>query len=388
MIMRPNHTYSFVGKLAIWPDSVSLSTCYQPIIGLQAFALYHYLCVSNDQGFGRYRFSQILNHLNFGTQALEQAFDLLTAMKLLSIYQKDEEFILVLQAPLSKQEFLNNELYRALLVKKIGESAVEQMKINLPNPEKNISKPFSEVFQMDGQIDPLNNIVHRFDLGAFKQTMARNHLMFQDEETDIIGLYHLAEQENWTWMDAYQVARQTAVNHKISLKRMQEKVLSEQKQETTKGPFSASEEAIIRESKSLLPLDFLTAIKSSKKAAVIASEKKCLTELANLGLLNEVINIIVLYTFNKVDSANLNEKYALKLGNDFSYKEIRTAELAIEALRDRSKPGAKKENTNQTSNVPSWSQEEVDTKQTEAGQAKLAALYRELEEMESKGGNA
>ena len=56
-MIRPNHTYSFVGKLAVWPDAVSLVKCYQPIIGLQAFALYHYLCVTNDQGAGRFRFS-------------------------------------------------------------------------------------------------------------------------------------------------------------------------------------------------------------------------------------------------------------------------------------------------------------------------------------------
>lgn len=71
--------------------------------------------------------------------------------------------------------------------------------------------------------------------------------------------------------------------------------------------------------------------------------------------MDEVINVIVLYTFNKVDSANLNEKYALKLGNDFSYKEIRSAE-AVEALREgnRKSVGKIRETAqNQATNVPS-----------------------------------
>ena len=380
-MIRPNHTYSFVGKLDVWPDAASLVKCYQPIIGLQAFALYHYLCVTNDQGAGRFRFSQILNHLNFGTQTLVQALDVLTAMKLLAIYQKGEDFVLALQTPLSMQEFLGNELYRALLSKKIGESALEQMRISLPAAESNVSKSFSDVFQLDGQLEPLRQPASTFDLEAFKQMMARHHLWFQDEETDTIALFHLAEQENWTWLEAYQLASQTAVEQRISIKRMQEKLRAGKMEPDAGRAFSPAEQSIIRESKSFKSLDFLTAIKNSKKAAVIASERKCLKELAALGLLDEVINVIVLYTFNKVDSANLNEKYALKLGNDFSYKEIRSAEAAVEALREgHRQPASRKRETaqNQASNVPSWSNPDYKEETSQEDLAQLEQIQREI----------
>ena len=379
--MRPNHAYSFVGKLAVWPDMVSLVQCYQPIIGLQAFALYQYLCVTNDQGAGRFRFSQILNHLNFGTQALEQALDLLTAMKLVAVYQQEDGYILALKAPLSSQDFLNNELYRALLAKKIGESAVDQMRISLPAADENISKSFSEVFQLDGQVKTLRQPATRFDMEAFKQMMARHNLRFQNEQEDIIGLYHLAEQENWTWLEAYQLARETAIYQEISIKRMQEKLRSSQKSSAGGASFSPAEETIIRESKALAPLAFLTAIKDSKRATVIASEKACLIDLAKLGLMDEVINVIVLYTFNKVDSANLNEKYALKLGNDFSYKEIRSAEAAVEALREgnRKSVGKIRETAqNQATNVPSWSNPDYKEETTEEDFAQLEQIQREI----------
>lgn len=378
--MRPNNTYSFVGKLAIWPDMVSLVQCYQPIIGLQAFALYHFLCVTNDKGVGHHRFSQILNHLNFGTQTLEQALNLLTAMKLLAVYQQEEDYVLALKAPLSSQEFLNNDLYRALLAKKIGESAVEQMRIILPDADFNISRSFSEFFQLDGQVEPLRPQSNRFDLEAFKQNMGRNNLRFQDENTDIIGLYHLAEKEKWTWLEAYQMAKETAVGQQISIKRMQEKVRSQKSQPVQSGEFSLAEQTVVRESKFLPPLDFLTAIKDSKKAAVMASEKKCLTDLANLGLLDEVINVLVLYTFNKVDSANLNEKYALKLGNDFSYKEIRSAEAAVRSLREGRKPASQKASSNsaKASNVPTWSNPDFKEETTEEDLAQLEKIQQEI----------
>lgn len=62
---------------------------------------------------------------------------------------------------------------------------------------------------------------------------------------------------------------------------------------------------------------------------ITQSETQDLSKLADLGLLDEVINIILLLTFNKTQSANLNEKYALKVGNDFSYQGVNSAELAI-----------------------------------------------------------
>ena len=100
-----------------------------------------------------------------------------------------------------------------------------------------------------------------------------------------------------------------------------------------------------------------------------------------MGLLDEVINVIVLYTFNKVDSANLNEKYALKLGNDFSYQEIRSAEAAVEALREGSrKSTSKKRETaqNQATNVPSWSNPDYKEETSQEDLAQLEKIQQEI----------
>ena len=81
--------------------------------------------------------------------------------------------------------------------------------------------------------------------------------------------------------------------------------------------YSRQEETILREAKAKSSLQFLAEIKKARNATITQSERKTLSKLADLGLLDEVINIILLLTFNKTQSANLNEKYALKVGNGF-----------------------------------------------------------------------
>ncbi|AUA19658.1 replication initiation/membrane attachment protein [Streptococcus suis] len=383
--MKPNDLFAYIKISPFTPDIVSLSQCYQPIIGFDALALYYYFYSFADQGQGRYKWTVILNHMDFGMNRLEKALDVLTAMRLLELYRADELTGLALQAPLTVKSFLAKPLYKNLLARKIGESSMENLLVHQPNQEQNISKTFSQVFTMDGQAPVVFEPKHDFDWSAFKALMAKDKLLFQDEAEDIIALSYIAEQAGWTWLETYRQAKATAIGQTISTKRLQQ---SRQSLPTESANLTAQEQAIVREAKSKSSLTFLSFIKGQRKAAVTGTERKCLTDLANLGLLDEVINVLVLYTFNKVDSANLNEKYAMKLGNDFSYKGIGSAEAAVLYLRElKTGQAVTKPSQPQKSNVPEWSKEEVQQGQTQEGQAKLAALYRELEEMENKGGS-
>ncbi|MBY5033640.1 replication initiation/membrane attachment protein [Streptococcus gallolyticus] len=382
--MKPNDTYAYLAGQQMTPDFASLAVCYQPILGLEATALYHYLWSFYDNGAGRYKFSRVLNHLGLGTQAVEAAMDLLSAMKLLDVYQVDEEVRLQVLPPLSKQEFLKHTLYHSLLVKKIGEPAVQLLSQDLPAIEQKITKQFSDVFSMEGQVQISIKALKDFDMVSFKQLMARDYLRFHDEQADTLALHHLSEKAGWTWFEAYQVAKETAIDFVISTKRMEQKV---QNKPVSKGQFSSQELSLIQESKKHKPVDFLQLLKNSRKAAMTATERTCLKEMAQLGLLDEVINAIVLYTYNRVDSANLNEKYALKVANDFSYRGINSAEAAVLALREGTKPVKPNSKTPTSSNVPEWSKKEVKQEKTAQDQEKLEALRRQMLGQESKGGD-
>ena len=383
--MKPNDLFTYIKTNAFIPDVVSLSQCYQPIIGFDALALYYYFYSFSDQGQGRFKWTSILNHMDFGMKRLEKALDVLTAMELLQLYRADELTGIAVKAPLTVKNFLAKPLYKNLLAKKIGEASVDSLLAHIPKQEQNISKNFSQVFTMDGQVPLVFESNRDFDWSAFKALMAKDKLYFQDETEDIIALSYIAEQAGWTWLETYRQAKITAIGHTISTKRLQQ---SRQSLPKEKNDLTGQERAIVREAKSKSSLVFLSILKDQRKATITMAERKCLTDLANIGLLDEVINILVLYTFNKIDSANLNEKYAMKLGNDFSYKGIGSAEAAVLYLRElKTGQAVTKPSQPQKSNVPDWSKEEVQQEHTQEGQAKLAALYRELEEMENKGGS-
>ena len=215
--------------------------------------------------------------------------------------------------------------------------------------------------------------------------MARENLRFENEKEDLLVLFAISEQQNWTWYETYLLAKETAVGHVISTKRMKQKL----NQKPTESGFSNAEQTIIREAKSKSAMQFLAEIKKTKHATITRGERQCLQELANLGLLDEVINVILLLTFNKVDSANLNEKYALKVANDFSYQEVTSAEEAVLRIRERNQQPSKKANQTATSksNVPDWSNPDYKNETSVEKQAELEEQKRKLLAKLDQGGD-
>ena len=223
--------------------------------------------------------------------------------------------------------------------------------------------------------------------------MARDGLRFENEQEDLLVLYAITEEKNWTWYETYLLAKETAANMIISTKRMRQK-LTQQPQENGKDEFTPQERAIIREAKNRTSLQFLAGIKKARKAVVTQSERKVISDLAQLGLLDEVINVILLLTFNKVASANLNEKYALKVGNDFAYEGIKTAEEAVLKIRQRQDSHTQKAKEKATksgqatgkTNVPKWSQPNYTNQTSQEEQADLEQQKRALLEKLNQGG--
>jgi putative replication initiation and membrane attachment protein len=112
--------------------------------------------------------------------------------------------------------------------------------------------------------------------------------------------------------------------------------------------------------------------------------------MASLGLLDEVINIVLLLTFNKVDSANVNEKYAMKVANDYAYQKIRTAEEAVLRIRERQQKGQedKKLKTSSTkTNVPKWSNPEYKNQTSEETRLELERKKQEMLARLEEGGD-
>ena len=375
--MKPNHQFSFLHNNAVSPDIAILTKLYLPILGREAVALYLYLLSFGDNGQKQYLFSQILNHLDFGLNILEESFERLAAIKLVDLYQTDDHYLVQLHSTLTAEEFFSHNVYSRLLEKKIGEAAAEALRPENPSGEK-LAKPFMQVFGMEAEQPRAVRKGNDFDLEYFKQRMVQDNLRFANEKEDLLELFAIAEQKKWTWYETYVLARETAVSQVISTKRMKQKLA----QKPAEGQFSKQEQSIIQEAKRTSPMVFLAEIKKTRQAAITRTERKLLLDLAELGLLDEVINVILLLTFNKVDSANLNEKYALKVANDFSYQKVTTAEEAVLKIRERnhqpqSRPAKSGQGSNK-SNVPDWSQPDYKNETSAEKQAELEEQKRRL----------
>ena len=387
--MKPNDRFSFLKNNRVSQDTSSLVQCYLPIIGQEALSLYLYAITFWDGGQKEHLFSRILNHLNFGMPTLLQSFKILSALDLLTLYQKGEVYELQLHSPLSSQDFLSHSVYSRLLEKKIGDTAVSAMKQALSEGEA-LSVSLSQVFpNLTEEVTPTESKIkmkNDFDLEHFQQLMARDGLRFEDEQTDVLELFAIADEKKWTWFETYQLAKATAVAQVISVKRMREKIAQKQ----VSSDFSPKEMTIIREAKNKTPLHFLAEIKQTRKGNITQSERELLHQMASLGLLDEVINIVLLLTFNKVDSANVNEKYAMKVANDYAYQKIRTAEEAVLRIRERQQKGQEDQKSKTSStktNVPKWSNPEYKNQTSEETRLELERKKQEMLARLEEGGD-
>ena len=387
--MKPNDRFSFLKNNLVSQDTSSLVQCYLPIIGQEALSLYLYAITFWDGGQKEHLFSHILNHLNFGMPTLLQSFKILSALDLLTLYQKGETYELQLHSPLSSQEFLSHSVYSRLLEKKIGDTAVASMK-QAPSEGEALSVSLSQVFPtLTEEVTPSESkskFKNDFDLEHFQRLMARDGLRFEDEQTDVLELFAIADEKKWTWFETYQLAKATALAQVISVKRMREKLAQKQ----VPSDFSPKEMTIIREAKNKTPLQFLAEIKQTRKGNITQSEREPLHPMASLSLLVEVINIVLLLTFNKVDSANVNEKYAMKVANDYAYQKIRTAEEAVLRIRERQQRGQEDQKSKTSStktNVPKWSNPEYKNQTSEETRLELERKKQEMLARLEEGGD-
>ena len=387
--MKPNDRFSFLKNNRVSQDTSSLVQCYLPIIGQEALSLYLYAITFWDGGQKEHLFANILNHLNFGMNTLLQSFKILSALDLLTLYQKGEVYELQLHSPLSSQEFLSHSVYSRLLEKKIGDTAVSAMK-QAPSEGEVLSVSLSQVFPTLTEevttIESKSKLKNDFDLEHFQQLMARDGLRFENEQADVLELFAIADEKKWTWFETYQLAKATAVAQVISVKRMREKIAQKQ----VSSDFSPKEMTIIREAKNKTPLQFLAEIKQTRKGNITQSERELLHQMASLGLLDEVINIVLLLTFNKVDSANVNEKYAMKVANDYAYRKIRTAEEAVLRIRERQQKGQEDQKSKTSStktNVPKWSNPEYKNQTSEETRLELERKKQEMLARLEEGGD-
>ena len=130
---------------------------------------------------------------------LLQSFKVLSALDLLTLYQKGEVYELQLHSPLSSQEFLSHSVYSRLLERKIGDTALASMK-QAPSEGEALSVSLSQVFpNLTEEGTPIESKIkmkNDFDLEHFQRLMARDGLRFENEQADVLELFAIADEKN------------------------------------------------------------------------------------------------------------------------------------------------------------------------------------------------
>ncbi|MGT2926054.1 hypothetical protein [Streptococcus cuniculipharyngis] len=375
--MKASDTFSYLKNNYLTIDSQSLVRAYLPLMGSEAFMLYHYFVTFFDNGKGTHQFSQILNHLQVGMQKFQEALALLTALDLVVFYHDGSTYKFWLKQPLPLDDFFANGVLATLLEKRVGHSALLALTPQPPKDLVDLSKTFSEVFSDSGEIEyrPVKSKL-AFDLKHFKEQMQKDGLQFANEQEDVLAIYNLSERFHLTWFSAYQLAKETAHNRFIMPKRMLAKKENEQKQSSNN--LAKGEKKILEVAQSNTPEMLLSKLKKQRQAEVVSSERDLLNQLAAKQLLDEVINVVMIYSFERSQSANLNQNHVKKIVNELVYKGITRAEDALIYLRFSAYPSNQKKpkSAAREKSIPDWSNPDYKNQTSQKEKEELEAYKR------------
>jgi replication initiation and membrane attachment protein len=343
-------------------DESTFAKLYLPILGKTAFTLYGLL-----RSLSEAKFSILLEYLNIGQTRLETAFDKLSAMSLIKIYEQSSKFQILLKSPKNFEDFLADELFKQLLVSKIGESQVKRFMTQQPDG-LDISKKFFEVFELSEEsfdsslklssTEPLETSVKPdlLDIASFKQLMANKGYRFADESNDIIHLYSMAEKFSLDWYALFKLAEETAnADYTFNSAAMIRKqiALSEPLPKVDEG-FAE----LVRVAKAMAPQDFLTQLKRQVGGFVDNNELKLLSNFSNQKILPEVQNILIHYALIQQGNPSLTANFVNRIANDWMRHKVMTAEAAIERINNFEAKAKAPRNTKKSVPVkaePKWS---------------------------------
>ncbi|MBJ6746237.1 hypothetical protein JEQ21_07175 [Streptococcus sp. 121] len=393
--MKPIDFFRYCPGLAPEGDSGNLMVCYYPILGPEAFSLYHYLLAFWDGGAQPIQVSQVLNHLRMPITLFTQSLELLQVLRLAEVY-KGEQYQIQLLPPLNRKEFLEDHLLSTLLEERIGEVALKELlpeKVLGQKQEVNLAKFFDGLLVQEEEIHrkPKTN---QFDQEMFAMRMEKSQLRYQDRKKDVVDLELLARRYKLNWNELFLLAEETQVQGRISVKRIEAKL-----QEPTQKTKMTPEEAFyLKESKSQSALSFLSQLKDTRGTRVTDRERDLIHSLQNRGFLDEVISLLFLLAYNRNTGLHINEHYVLKVAGDFEEQGVVNAEAALDQIHQHmqeytrtapqkaSQPKRRQASTVTQTNVPKWSQRDyVDQSTPEEKQAREEERQRLFQQMNGEG---
>ena len=378
-------TFKVIKKYKGGVDNYSLTNLYMPLIGVDAYSMY-YLLTSLDEE--HYLFTKLMDHLNIGNSSfLTETIKKLEGIGLVEVWQKKDEYLFILNQPLSYNEFMSNHILVEFLKGKIGLTEFNKL-VNNINLEgyKNKTHGFDEVYErtnanIKNVISPffkrLSNSIQvkneKFDYLYFKlkfdnSVISSDALEIKELKDEILRIsyhYNLNEDEMY---DAVMMA--IRINKDLNPKDILNHARSIYAQKTkevigfkTKEADPFTYENIDTDTTKLIDLcentsseELLYTLSGIKPAL---AELKMLDDLMkNTGFSQGVINFMILLVSNEKNGELPSYNYFEKIANTWKRAKVNTTLDAINLvnakLKNDKEGKVKKVGTKTIKDVPDW----------------------------------
>jgi replication initiation and membrane attachment protein len=342
-----------------------LVKCYLPLVGPEAFSLYHVLLSMRDEAHSSYASSlDLAEKMGTPLAKLSISFRALEAAGLVSTFRHEDaskvNYIYRIFAPLNPSLFFKNEMLTSVLINKVGERRVKEIISSYSSQEKipedyvDVSARFSDVF--DDNIDyssyerlsgeELNLALNEgqapslaFDKEEFKDKLKElsvdpaclsNSL---DDIASSSSLYAVSPADAAALVKSQCLVSDGSFSYPTFLKAASDFFHYHLDREEESGhleDFGTSDAA--RRLKSYNSLSPITLLAIILKSEPTKANRDLLYKLSDVYKLeNPVINVIADYTVQKCDGF-FNEKYALAITSAIKANDIHDASSAFTFL--------------------------------------------------------
>jgi len=363
-------------------DFKVLALLYQPLLGLDAHALYTtFYQLLNRTVVERLTHQLLFDLLNLKQNEFLKLRNKLEALNLLEAYEKEEYYIYLLKSPLTAKQFLTDTVFGSYLQSEIGEKNFQQIthffKVEVPSCEgyKNITKTFDQMYEvkqlnlltidhpLQGRQQNKGSLInHTFDyekfVGLVPERSKSIQLLserFKEQITKISFVYQFNPAE---MAEVYEQAAKDKQNVQFSQLNLKARLYYQKNNKSL-----AIQEKNLSESH---VLDAVTPAAIVSKYGVPSHAGIALATASALLERNDVspgiINAMVMFTLKHKEGILPNLSYMEKVLNSWLESGIRTTEDALSYSRKlESKWEKQSKKQKQKENEPDWMDRYVET---------------------------
>jgi replication initiation and membrane attachment protein len=427
--LLPNDQYTIQMHGTTHEDYViALTHLYQPLIGIQAVALYLTLLNERKLQEGANTHHSIMNLTNMDLDQFYHARLKLEAIGLLKTFVEEEDIRIyhyILLPPFSVRHFFQDSMLTILLEHQIGVHSLTKLKdkllptISLSKHVIEKTKAFNEVFSTIHPKHPQKNVtdippqqesfedISSFDFEWIEQALRRNKinpktiLTVENKQfiASLVKIYHidnltLEKAILWSINENHELLKEElheackdyyVKNYELPLPKLFTKTEAVRKSETIDQKPKTKKERLIEHFETITHRELLEDFSQSGYAS--ENEIKMLTTIMlKHGLPQGVMNVLVHYVLQKSDM-KLTKNYVEKIASHWARKNVKTVQQAMTLAKAESKLyqtwGSKKFQNKKQEVLPDWfkNQLEQERKASPSSNASSRDLEREKEEL-------